>query len=75
MGKLKERLIHSVLKTHMKTPLQSEPAWVGQSGVFSYFSCVFSTFTPCLAQSILDVKLENAYNQTAKREKSRKRTM
>ena len=42
---------------------------------FSYFLCVFSTFTPCLAQSILDVKLENAYNQTAKREKSRKRTM
>ena len=27
---------------------------------FSYFLCVFSTFTPCLAQSILDVKLENA---------------
>lgn len=39
--------------TVIRTP-QSWTQWC-----FSYFLCVFSAFTPCLVQSILDVKMED----------------
>ena len=45
-------------KAENATAIRTRLGWT--QWCFSYFLCVFSTFTPCLAQSILDVKLENA---------------
>ena len=45
-------------KAENTTAIRTRLGWT--QWCFSYFLCVFSTFTPCLAQSILDVKLENA---------------
>ena len=43
----------------LKTPPCPTPrSWT--QWCFSYFPCIFNAFTPCLAQSILDVKMETA---------------
>ena len=55
---MKEDLAYVVHFRENTTAIRTRLGWT--QWCFSYFLCVFSTFTPCLAQSILDVKLENA---------------